>query len=104
MLEADLHFHHVIFYQTHNPFIRLMARALRARLRRGRQFTEHRRGDSKQSLLGHQGILTAVETSASAAAQGEMLRHIALVEKRSEADLFFGGSSSASHVTEEAAR
>ena len=104
VLEADLHFHHVIFDHAHNPFIRLMAQALNAQLHRVRQSAEHGLGDADQALLEHEAILKAVETGSPEAAEREMLRHMALVEKRSEADLLCVGSSSLSREMDEAAR
>ena len=87
VLEADLHFHQVIFDHTHNQFIRVMADALRAQLYRVRQSAEQGLYDSAPALAEHRMILTAVATGDPATAERAMKRHIDLVESRSAADL-----------------
>jgi len=87
VLEADLHFHQVIFDHTHNQFIRVIADALRAQLYRVRQSAEQGLYDSAPALAEHRMILTAVATGDPATAERAMKRHIDLVESRSAADL-----------------
>ena len=87
ILEADLHFHQVIFDHTHNQFIRVMADALRAQLYRVRQSAEQGLDDAALALDEHRMILSAVATGDPAQAEQAMKRHIDLVESRSAADL-----------------
>lgn len=87
VLEADLHFHQVIFNHTHNRFIRVMADALKAQLHRVRQSAEQGLHDYSQALAEHETILNAVLAGDDRTAEAMMRRHMDLVEKRSTADL-----------------
>jgi DNA-binding GntR family transcriptional regulator len=87
VLEADLHFHQVIFNHTHNPFIRVMADALSAQLYRVRQSAEQGLYDSTPALAEHRIILNAVSAGDPTTAERAMKRHMDLVERRSAADL-----------------
>ncbi len=87
ILEADLHFHQVIFDNTHNRFIRVMADALSAQLHRVRQSAEHGIYDDAQALAEHETILAAVVAGDASAAEKAMNDHMNLVEQRSEEDL-----------------
>jgi DNA-binding GntR family transcriptional regulator len=87
VIEADLHFHQVIFNHTHNQFIRVLADALCAQLYRVRQSAEQGVYDSTQALAEHTIILEAVSVGDFAAAVRSMKNHMDLVEQRSAADL-----------------
>jgi len=87
VLEADLHFHQVIFDHTHNRFIRFMADALNAQLHRVRQSAEQGLFDDLQALAEHKTILEAVMTGDGSTARDTMVHHMNLVEQRSAADL-----------------
>jgi DNA-binding GntR family transcriptional regulator len=87
VLEADLHFHQVIFDHTHNRFIRVMADSLNAQLHRVRQSAEQGLFDDAQALAEHKIILDAVLTGDVSAAKATMFHHMNLVEQRSAADL-----------------
>lgn len=87
VLEADLHFHQVIFDHTHNRFIRIMADSLNAQLHRVRQSAEQGLFDDIQALAEHTTILKAVLAGDVSATKATMFHHMNLVEQRSAADL-----------------
>jgi DNA-binding GntR family transcriptional regulator len=101
VLEADLHFHQVIFDHTHNRFIQVMADSLNAQLHRVRQTAEQGLSDDLQALAEHRTILDAVLGGDPAAARETMLHHMNLVEQRSAADFALanaeGGPAAAPH-------
>ncbi|WP_180899691.1 GntR family transcriptional regulator [Martelella soudanensis] len=87
VMVADLRFHHTIFENTGNRFIRVMSQALSAQLHRIRQSAQAGISDDRNALEEHEEILAALRTGDRAVAERAMEKHINNVERRSELDL-----------------
>ncbi|WP_382309392.1 FCD domain-containing protein [Herbiconiux sp. UC225_62] len=86
VIDADLHFHRVIFQFTNNTYIKAMADALNGQSHRARQSAEQGISDDLEALNEHAAIAKAAHSGYPQIVEAAVKNHIDLVRQRARTD------------------